>query len=549
MADFTYVLNDPTTPQLNIPYNLPPQPGFMDFHIDGYQGATQSMYTLEHQAACCYATIVNGITMANHYCSRPVNHWAAVNSLYVQPRAGKQLNAYYDRQALRFFYAFDPIKNAMIYAANSHDVVAHELGHAILDTLRPELFNMQAMEVWAFHESFGDINAILNSLQFEVVIDYILNETNNNIRQSNAVSKLAEEMGGAIYDLTGGRMGYNAGFLRNAVNSYTYVQPETLPRSCPDNQLCSEPHNFSRVFTGAWWDVLCGIYESLLPNYPSPKDALKTAKEVMGNYTYQALPIAPATVRFYDAVARAMLVIDKANNSPFNKIMNDVFVARGILKTPVMPMTNLNFSAFTVNSKDEVLNHKFGVAVRNKGTTLLHLPFHLMNVEVPGDSYYEFDGNGDCVNIIAVSGEELIEHAHACVEFLKERDWIRPDKMTPFELDSDGNLIRSHFACCGSSGGFNNAERPGEPEFCKPWKPANNAGCSCLCASCQASGCGKHKKRPFRCPGPLADSPNAVPNAVCSPYANGIWQPAPLGTPPLPKQKCLVKVKNIRNPD
>lgn len=498
MADINYIYNDPSRPELIGPVNLPHKPGTMDFKVDGFRGPTDAMFTLEHQAACCYYTIVNAINLANRYLVFPLTNWSAVSQLYVQPRAGKQLNAYYDRQSLKFFYATDPVTQKIIYTSNSTDVVCHEAGHAILDSMRPDLYNMQAMEIWAFHEAFGDIHAIINMLQHSLVLDTVLNETGGDLRQSCSISKLAEEMGSAIYHMTGGRMGHVDGVLRNAFNKYTYVPPETLPANCPDNQLCSEPHNFSRVFTGAWYEILCGIYEDQKTKVTITTDpftvsklALIAARDILATYTYRSIRLTPATVRFYDAFAKSMLFKDKENNYMYNQLINQVFIARGILRSPIKPMVALNWSMIQpdVVPADHIEENTAGKVLRTKNNVLLTLPFHMMSVEAPGDTSYEFDSTGDCVHTIGSSPEELIEHAHACVDFLNNAGMIRPDKATPFEINSDGKLIRSHFACgCGGNAGcsggsccgcINNCHRPGQPEFGKCWKPENNAGCGC----------------------------------------------------------------------
>ena len=478
MSDISYVLNDPSTPSLVIPVDLPPKPSGMDFKIDGYRGATTTMYTQEHQAALCHYNIIQGINVMRKYLKTPLlTHWAATQNLYVQPRAGKQLNAYYDRKALRFFYAMDPITKKVVYAVNSSDVVLHELGHALLDAIRPDLFNVQAYEVWGFHEAFGDINAITNALQHDAFIELMLNETGGNINQSNTLTKLAEEMGQAIYNLTGGRGGHTAGALRNAVNNFTYVEPEKLPRNGLDNQLSSEPHSFSRVFLGAWYEILCGIYELQRKICLDAKTALINARDILASYTFNAIPSAPANIRFYDGFAKAMLVQDKLNGYIYNQVMNDVFIKRGILRQTVRPMVAMNWTAFKMMAEpsDEVIEHTNVSIVRNKNIEQLTLPDFMVNVEVPNDSYYEFDGAGNCVDSVVTSASELIDHARDCVDFLKEKGLIRPDKLTPFEITSDGNLVRSHFAGCFTG----NCTNPNQIEFLKCWKPENNAGCGC----------------------------------------------------------------------
>jgi hypothetical protein len=487
MTDIKYVLNDPTTPDLIIPMPLPAKPQVMDFRVEGYIGAVDSLWTAESQAANAYCTLCNCIQrVINH--APNVNHWAATQTLYVQPRAGVQFNAYYDRSGLRFFYAKDPVMNKVVYAADSRDVVAHELGHAILDAYRPDLYNVQAMEIWAFHEGWADVHSILDSLHYDAVIDRLVGV---NLRQSNFATRLAEEMGRAIYDLTRGRMGHSATALRDAVNQFMYTEPERLPTQGRDDQLLSEPHSFGRVWLGAWWDLFCSIY-SIEMETTDLRTALVNTRDILFKYSLDSLSLAPATVRFYDAMARAMLVVDKANGYKYNGVMNQVFLNRGILKTSFRPLLAMNWEMTKpMLSGDNVIMEKANVvAVRKKNIDIMSLPQHMLNVEVPNDSYYEFNGSGDCVDVIISSASEQIDHANVCVEFLKANDMIRPDKATPFEITNEGKLVRSHFACeCG----FNNSVLPGAPEFGKPWKSDNNSGC---CTSCKK--CKKTRRRPAK---------------------------------------------------
>lgn len=496
MNKIQYIYKDPTLPDLIGPVELPSAPKNCQFKVDGFRGATDAMYTLEHQAACCHVSIVHAINLANRYLEVPITAWSSVPRLLVLPRAGKQFNAYYDRIALRFFYATDPITRKMVYTSNAADVTVHEIGHALLDAMRPELYNTPSMEIWAYHEFFGDFDVLINSLQHDIILDYLLKQTGGNLRQSNVCSELARELGVAIYHATGGRGGRIDGALRNAFNTFVYVPPETLPPSGPDNKICAEPHNFSRIFTGTWYDILVGIYEDQRKTL-APKDALIAARDILGKYTFRAMRVAAAAVKFYDAAAKAMLVIDKANGYRYNQLMNNIFIKRGILRNPVKPMVAMDWDMFKsqVEPADEVIKEKDIIVVRSKKTELLPLPHHMLNVEMPNDTFYEFNA-GQCVDIVSTNPEDLVEHAHHCVEYLKANDLIRPDKLTPFEIDDEGNLIRTHFACgvdddyesytgCGCTCGANNCHNPQAPEYGKCWKSKNNAGCGChKCKNC-----------------------------------------------------------------
>ena len=150
---------------------------------------------------------------------------------------GVDLNAYYARtdfpaedikQGLSFFH--DTVRdvttgrNVTVFSGESPDVVAHELGHAVLDTLKPVLFEIASIEAAAFHESFGDMSAILTALQLPTVRQAVLEETDGNLRRNSSVSRVAEQLGFAIRQRSPSAVDRDS--LRNAANHH----PLPLPR-------------------------------------------------------------------------------------------------------------------------------------------------------------------------------------------------------------------------------------------------------------------------------------------------------------------------------
>ena len=70
----------------------------------------------------------------------PVNHWQPGDTLRVILDKGEDLNAFYDRNALNFFHG--PGANGeLVFSGESPDVACHEMGHAILDSIKPELWD------------------------------------------------------------------------------------------------------------------------------------------------------------------------------------------------------------------------------------------------------------------------------------------------------------------------------------------------------------------------------------------------------------------------
>jgi hypothetical protein len=180
--------------------------------------------------------------------------WQPGEELRVLLDEGEDFNAFYDRNALNFFHG--TAGGRTVFSGESPDIVCHEQGHGVLDALRPELFDAGSIEAAAFHESFADICAIMAALQLQSLRVAILSDTRSDLSRSSRLSRLAEQLGWAIRQVSPDAV--DADCLRNAVNSFFYHSPEELPSRGPAAALSSEPHSFSRVFTGAFFEALAG---------------------------------------------------------------------------------------------------------------------------------------------------------------------------------------------------------------------------------------------------------------------------------------------------
>ena len=255
--------------------------------------------------------------------------WEPGSPLAVILDGGEDLNAFYDRQALNFFHGSGADGNP-VFSGESPDVVCHELGHAVLDSIRPELFNAMSLEIPAFHESFGDMSSILSALQVPGVRDAVLRETNGHIDHTSSLSRLAEQLGTAIRAQAPDAVDPDC--LRNAANSFFYQDPENLPSSAPASMLAQEPHSFSRVFTGAFLEALAGMLLTVSPNNPTSADLLNVSTS-MGRLLVAAAQSAPAVPEFYSQAALALIQADAQNGGQFGAPLKSAFVRRGILAT------------------------------------------------------------------------------------------------------------------------------------------------------------------------------------------------------------------------
>jgi hypothetical protein len=203
------------------------------------------------------------------------------------------------------------------------------MGHAVLDSIRPQLFDAQTIEAAAFHESFGDISAILSTLQVGSLRTAVLSETGGVLNRSSRLSRLAEQLGGAIRVQHPDQV--DSDCLRNAANSFFYRDPQTLPPTAPASALSSEPHSFSRVFTAGFVDALAGIVR-LQRTSPSADDLQKVSQQV-AEILVSAILTAPVVPDYYSQVAVHMVASAQTEgfDAKYKDIIRSAFVRRGIL--------------------------------------------------------------------------------------------------------------------------------------------------------------------------------------------------------------------------
>jgi hypothetical protein len=240
---------------------------------------------------------------------------------------GDDLNAFYDRASLQFFsHTYDGVT---VNSAESVDVVTHEQGHAFLDAVRPDFFDVPFIEVGALHEAFGDCMAILCALEDKATRDAVI-KASSDLSAPNFVEGLAEALGDAIAREYG-QSNVDVGALRHARNTFSWVDPTTLPSNAPAAQLSGEVHSFARVFAGAFYDTIRNIYNSGKHTEQGLRKASRTAGELL-IAAIQRVPAAPGT---FAGVGQRMLQSDDAINNGANiQAIRDAFSAHGMHLAP-----------------------------------------------------------------------------------------------------------------------------------------------------------------------------------------------------------------------
>jgi hypothetical protein len=404
-----------------------------------------------------------------------------------------QLNAFYRRSNGLEFYRFTR-PDMDVYSGESPDVVCHELGHAVLDALKPQLFNTASLETSAFHEAFGDMSAILSALQLPVMRARVLAEAGARLNVNSRLSRVAEQLGWAIRRQFSPDAA-DADCLRNAANHFFYRPPDLLPSQAPSNLLSSEFHSFSRVFTGAFLDALARMVVQI--GQPSDASILAVSRD-MGQLLVDGVHNATITPGYYSQVAAAMVQADRARfDGRYGSALSGAFVERGILSvgsaatlatapvpTPVSvepaPAEARGIAAFEAHGSATVLAYGGGAAddaySRGAGETpdlpqqdvtiagltfAVHAPVEERRFNVMSEAAGiapdapSMDAQSDAHHFI----EDLIQRRELDFGAMQAEahmfDRGSPQKVTHTVVVEDGRKVlkRNHFACwcCGAA--------------------------------------------------------------------------------------------------
>ena len=124
--------------------------------------------------------------------------------LVVQPHARDERNAYYDEEAgaLSFgYFKADPnssdttLPGGYVFTCLSHDIIAHEVTHALLDGLRAQFARPTGPDVPAFHEAFADLIALFQRFSYTEVVRNAIRREQGDISKANYLSDLARQFG------------------------------------------------------------------------------------------------------------------------------------------------------------------------------------------------------------------------------------------------------------------------------------------------------------------------------------------------------------------
>ncbi|MEY3174939.1 MAG: hypothetical protein RLZZ436_2853 [Planctomycetota bacterium] len=319
-----------------------------------------------------------------------------VQRLRVYPHALRQGNAFYDpeRKALLFGYFQSrpasrqlQLPGSIVFTCLSHDIVAHETAHAILDGVHRRYIDATHPDTLAFHEAFADLVALLQHFTFPEVLRGQIALTRGDLQQQNLLAQLALEFGQA----TG-----SYGSLRDALGEFDdhgHWHPRQPDPSDYETQL--EPHDRGGLLVAAVFEAFVTVYQSrverirriatggsgILPAgaiHPDLVDELaaaaaRTASEVL-RICIRALDYCPPMDLTFGDYLRAIITADldqvSIDDKGYRVAFVEAFRRRGISAegVPSMAIEDLAYERHPLGPKDPAVEAIAGFLREFAGT-------------------------------------------------------------------------------------------------------------------------------------------------------------------------------------
>ena len=183
-----------------------------------------------------------------------------VRRLRIYPHALREANAYYSPTKKALLFGYFPaqldgganLPRGTVFTCLSHDIVAHETAHALLDGIHPRFTEASNADMLAFHEAFADIVALMQHFTMAESLKDAIRKTKGDLTRQSQLGALAWQFGQAIGE---------RGALRNAIGTIGEDgkwRPHTP--SPTDYEKAEESHERGAVLVAVVFDAFLQIY-------------------------------------------------------------------------------------------------------------------------------------------------------------------------------------------------------------------------------------------------------------------------------------------------
>lgn len=167
------------------------------------------------------------------------------------PHAYNAPNAYYHPKTHAIYFGYfqasrskpgQNLPGQLVFSCLSHDIIAHEVTHALVTRLRRYFNEASNEDVLAFHEGFSDIIALFQHFSYVDILKAAITKTGGDLKTPGLLVNLAEQFGQA--------MGTGKA-LRSALSHRSKALSSTI----------SDEHERGSILVAAVFDAFFQIYQ------------------------------------------------------------------------------------------------------------------------------------------------------------------------------------------------------------------------------------------------------------------------------------------------
>jgi hypothetical protein len=188
-------------------------------------------------------------------------HWENLKNAFYSKEMGAVCFGYYDAVDQSRIRGRN-LPHGIVFTCLSHDIVAHEVTHAIVDGLRPHFACPTNNDMLALHEALADLVAVFQHFTYSEVVLTALERSRGKLSQAALLTDIATQFGHTI--------GLD-GPLRSAIDSLrdTDTREPSSRREQRDKRLSTtlmtydpglQPHELGSVLMSAVFDAFNEIY-------------------------------------------------------------------------------------------------------------------------------------------------------------------------------------------------------------------------------------------------------------------------------------------------
>ncbi len=296
-----------------------------------------------------------------------------VPQLRIYPHAIREANAYYSSQKKAVLFGYFSARpsdvallmpGSLVFSCLSHDIIAHEVTHALIDGIYKRYVMPIHEDTLALHEAFSDLVALFQHFTFPDILESQIARARGNLSGGQQwLSQLAQQFGLAIGQ-------YSA--LREAIGRTEDGKPAKPDPA--ELAQAREPHRRGSILVAAVFDAFLNIYNrrtadlyriatdgrGILPDgeiHPDlvrrlADEASRTAKQFL-SLCIRALDYCPPVGTSFGELLRAMVTadVDLVPNDPlgYRIALIESFKRWGIYPVGVRSLSveTLSYYAYT----------------------------------------------------------------------------------------------------------------------------------------------------------------------------------------------------------